>query len=88
MDIMLEGSEGLQAIARGVFALLRSTLLLPTPADGKDYITALQHLWSGLPPAELQRAIYPTLSSYANPDTLVCPAVSLSSQCASFHSFW
>eukprot|EP00884_Botryococcus_braunii_P002587 jgi/Botrbrau1/12329/Bobra.4_3s0002.2 len=78
MDVLMEGAEGLQTVARGVFALLRSPLLsLRDPVHG-DNPSALAHLWSGLPPDELMRAIYPTLSSYSDPDTLVCQRHSLS----------
>ena len=68
---MFEAAEGLQAVARGVYALLRSPLLSPRPDSHPDAPVAAAHLWAALPPEELQRCIYPILSSYTDPDTLV-----------------
>ena len=57
--------ESFQPLIRLVYGLLRSPLLLGGFIRGTDdYQIYLQHLWTGLPPADLQRAIYPNVSSF------------------------
>jgi hypothetical protein len=38
-----------------------------------DLAVFIRHLWTCLPPGDLQTAIYPALSSWFNPDEQVCP---------------
>ncbi len=50
----------------------RSPLLAPPiEAQHPDLVPFMSSLWCSLPPPELQRAVYPALSSYSDPDNLV-----------------
>lgn len=71
MDAEFAGSEALQSLPRLVYALLRSPLLTDVKQQHPDLRTAICHLWASLPPQELRTAVYPLLSSFSNPDTLV-----------------
>lgn len=71
MDAEFAGSEALQSLPRLVYALLRSPLLTDVKQQHPDLRTAICHLWASLPPRELRTAVYPLLSSFSNPDTLV-----------------
>ena len=64
-------AEALQTLPRLVFALLRSPLLSPRELRHPDARAAIGRLWAALPPDHLRRAVYPALSSFADPDTLV-----------------
>ena len=79
VDAEFAGAEQLQPLPRLAYALLRSPLL-PLPGSGQgrlnrrvqhpDAAAAARHLWARLPPADLRCALYPTLSSFSDPDTL------------------
>ena len=71
VDADLAGCKALQAVPRLAYGMLRCALLMQRPGQHPDERVALCHLWGSLPPAELRCALYPTLSSYSNPDTLV-----------------
>ncbi len=49
-----------------------------TPSPLHAFPPPPRHLWASLPPPELVRAVYPLLSSYADPDTPAYPRHSLS----------
>ena len=74
MDAEFARAEPLQPLPRLVYALLRSPLLPEQPRlNGRahpDAPAALRHLCASLPPRDLRCALYPTLSSFADPDTL------------------
>ncbi|KAI7731431.1 hypothetical protein M8C21_007801 [Ambrosia artemisiifolia] len=79
IDVTFSQCPQLQALPRLVFALLRNPLLrFHEEGIHPDYRIYLQCLFSGLEPSSLHRAIYPLLSSYANPDKLAYPRHSLS----------
>ena len=68
--------ESFQPLIRLVYGLLRSPLLLGGFTRGTDdHQIYLQHLWTGLPPADLQRAIYPNVSSFWSLHNQVSPSV-------------
>ena len=71
VDADLAGCKALQAIPRLAYGMLRCALLMQRPGQHPDERVALRHLWASLPHAELRCALYPTLSSYSDPDTLV-----------------
>ena len=71
VDAEFAGSEALQPLPRLVYALLRSPLLTELKQQHPDLRTAMCHLWASLPAQELRTAVYPLLSSFSNPDTLV-----------------
>ena len=71
VDADLAGCKALQAVPRLAYGMLRCALLMQRPGQHPDERVALRHLWGALPPAELRCALYPTLSSYSDPDTLV-----------------
>ena len=71
VDADLAGCKALQAVPRLAYGMLRCALLMQRPGQHPDERVALRHLWGSLPPAELRCALYPTLSSYSDPDTLV-----------------
>lgn len=74
-DVTFEAVEALQPMARLVYGLLRSPVLTQAAKHHPDLHTALRLLWTGLPPSELRRAVYPLLSSYTTPDEQVrCPS--------------
>ena len=81
MDVSFEAVEALQPLLRLVYGLLYSPVLQQSGAGSSalstqaDAAAAAHALWSALPPAELACAIYPVLSSYTDPDTLVCSPV-------------
>ncbi|GMH33418.1 hypothetical protein BSKO_01252 [Bryopsis sp. KO-2023] len=80
-SLPFDGLESLQLIPRLVYGLLRSPLLLGslvTPTESQDYAVFLEHLWTSLPPYQLQRAAYPSLSSYSTPEKQALPLHSLS----------
>ncbi|KAF5819682.1 putative sec23/Sec24, trunk domain, sec23/Sec24, helical domain-containing protein [Helianthus annuus] len=79
IDVTFSQCPQLQALPRLVFALLRNPLLrFHEEGIHPDYRIYLQCLFSGLEPSSLHRAIYPLLTSYANPDKLAYPRHSLS----------
>ena len=75
VDAEFTNAEQLQPLPRLVYALLRSPLLASEwrliRRAHPDAPAALRHLWAGLPPRDLRCAVYPTLSSFSDPDTLV-----------------
>ncbi|GIL48469.1 hypothetical protein Vafri_4983 [Volvox africanus] len=79
VDLHFSQAPQLAPLLRLVYALLRSPLLAPF-AEGQhpDLTAFLRHLWSGLPPPELVRAVYPVMQSYITPDQLAYPRHSLS----------
>ncbi|KAL8138195.1 hypothetical protein V2J09_004196 [Rumex salicifolius] len=79
IDASFSMTPQLQPLPRLVFALLRSPLLrLHEEGIHPDYRIYLQCLYSALEPSSLQRAIYPVLTSYSNPDKQAYPRHSLS----------
>ena len=66
-----EAVEALQGLPRAVYGLLRSPLLVRRVGQHADGSTAARLLWGSLPPADLRRAVYPLLVSYASPDAQV-----------------
>lgn len=66
-----EAVEALQGLPRAVYGLLRSPLLVRRVGQHADGSTAARLLWGSLPPADLRRAVYPLLASYASPDAQV-----------------
>lgn len=66
--------ESLQLIPRLVYGLLRGSLLLGSFVEpiGDDELVFREHLLTSLPPSQLKRAAYPSLSSYFSPDKEVC----------------
>lgn len=79
VDAEFAGSEALQPLPRLVYALLRSPLLTVLKQQHADVRTAICHLWASLPPQELRTAVYPLLTSFSNPDTLVSDTLPLAS---------
>lgn len=71
VDADLAGCKALQAIPRLAYGMLRCALLMQRPGQHPDERVALRHLWGSLPPAELRCALYPSLSSFSDPDNLV-----------------
>lgn len=71
VDLQFTGFPALSALPRTVYALLRSPLLSSAAQAHSDLTAYLQHLWTSLPPRELVTAIYPTLSAWADTDTLI-----------------
>ncbi len=72
VDAEFTAAESLQALPRHAFALLRSPLLTPArPGQHPDLRAAQLALWAALPPRELRAAVYPSLSSFSDPDTQV-----------------
>lgn len=71
MDAALAWMSGVKDLPRIAYALLRSPLLSVSPKGHPDLRAATRHLWFGLPPHLLQKAVYPALMSYRDPDTLV-----------------
>lgn len=71
VDADLSDCEALQSIPRLVYGMLRSALMMQRPGQHPDERVALSHLWSSLPVREVRCALYPTLSSYSDLDTLV-----------------
>ena len=67
----LEWGGGIKDLPRLAYALLRSPLLAANPKGHPDLRAAVHHLWMGLPPALLHKAVYPALMSFKDPDTLV-----------------
>ncbi len=72
VDADLAGCEALQAVPRLVYGMLRCALMMQRPAQHPDERVALKHLWGNLPPREIRCALYPTLSSFSDLDTMVC----------------
>ncbi|KAF5833286.1 hypothetical protein DUNSADRAFT_10451 [Dunaliella salina] len=54
--------------------------VLAPPIEGQhgDLVAFLEHCWGSLTPSELACAVYPHLSAYADPDTVVCSNLPLS----------
>ena len=71
VDADLAGCEALQAVPRLVYGMLRCALMTQRPGQHPDQRVALKHLWGSLPPREIRCALYPTLSSFSDLDTLV-----------------
>mmetsp|Transcript_12575 Transcript_12575/g.35332 ORF Transcript_12575/g.35332 Transcript_12575/m.35332 type:complete len:804 (+) Transcript_12575:541-2952(+) len=84
VDVTFEDCAALQPIARLVYVLLQSPLLSvavrgdTTSSHHPDLRCFLQNLWAKLPPQDLQRAVYPALSSWSTPDQQAFPKHSLS----------
>ncbi|XAR60149.1 hypothetical protein NMG60_11033403 [Bertholletia excelsa] len=79
IDVSFSQCPQLQPLPRLVFALLRNPLLrFHEEGVHPDYRIYLQFLFSALEPSSLHRAVYPMLSSYANPDKQAYPRHSLS----------
>ena len=58
---------------RLVYGMLRCALMMQRPGQHPDERVALKHLGSSLPPREIRCALYPTLSSFSDLDTMVRP---------------
>ena len=71
VDADLAGCEALQAVPRLVYGMLRCALMMQRPGQHPDERVALKHLWGSLPPREIRCALYPTLSSFSDLDTMV-----------------
>ena len=71
VDADLADCEALQSIPRLVYGMLRCALMTQRSGQHPDARVALSHLWGSLPPREVRCALYPTLSSYSDLDTLV-----------------
>ncbi|KAL7127110.1 hypothetical protein ABFS83_14G233400 [Erythranthe nasuta] len=79
VDVAFTQCPQLQHLPRLVFALLRSPLLrFHEEGVHPDYRIYLQCLFSALEPSSLNRAVYPSLSSYDTPDKQAYPRHSLS----------
>mmetsp|Transcript_35145 Transcript_35145/g.91272 ORF Transcript_35145/g.91272 Transcript_35145/m.91272 type:complete len:638 (-) Transcript_35145:739-2652(-) len=84
VDVAFEACPALQPMARLVYVLLQSPLLVESSKSGAahhqhpDLRCYLQNLWAALPPGDLLRAVYPILSSWKDPDTQAYPKHSLS----------
>ncbi len=81
VDVDLDGCEALQAVPRLVYGMLRCALMMQRPGQHPDERVALKHLWGSLPPSEIRCALYPTLSSYSDLDTLVGHPILACSNC-------
>eukprot|EP00898_Chlorokybus_atmophyticus_P008263 jgi/Chlat1/8438/Chrsp80S07919 len=79
VDVSFSKCARLGPLPRLVFGMLRSPLL-SEDVDGlpSDERMHLQFLFTGLEPTWLVRAVYPSLSSYSDPDHLAFPRHSLS----------
>eukprot|EP00200_Dunaliella_tertiolecta_P008044 CAMPEP_0202381876 /NCGR_PEP_ID=MMETSP1127-20130417/39382_1 /ASSEMBLY_ACC=CAM_ASM_000462 /TAXON_ID=3047 /ORGANISM="Dunaliella tertiolecta, Strain CCMP1320" /LENGTH=964 /DNA_ID=CAMNT_0048980955 /DNA_START=356 /DNA_END=3245 /DNA_ORIENTATION=- len=79
VDVSFSGAAALHPMPRLVYALLRSPVLAP-PVEGQhgDLVAFLEHCWGSLTPSELACAVYPHLTAYADPDTVVCSNLPLS----------
>ena len=75
VDTSFGGAASLWQLVRLSYALLQSPLLAQTPRGNPhpDLRSVTHHLWEALPPNLLSCAVYPRLSSYRDPDTLVYP---------------
>lgn len=71
VDATLAWETGIKGLPRLAYALLRSPLLAANPRGHPDLRAAVHHLWVGLSPALLRKAVYPALMSFKDPDTLV-----------------
>lgn len=71
VDADLAECEALQAVPRLVYGMLRCALLMQRPGQHPDQHVALSHLWGSLPPSELRCALYSTLSSFSDLDSMV-----------------
>eukprot|EP01116_Phalansterium_solitarium_P015899 TRINITY_DN356_c0_g1_i5.p1 TRINITY_DN356_c0_g1~~TRINITY_DN356_c0_g1_i5.p1 ORF type:complete len:517 (-),score=180.79 TRINITY_DN356_c0_g1_i5:482-2032(-) len=77
-DVSFSRYPNLKNLTRFVFGLIKSSLLsssTPPPADVWIYLNSV---YSNLAPSLLQRAIYPTMSSWGAPSILSSPSVNLS----------
>ncbi|WIA11779.1 hypothetical protein OEZ85_011873 [Tetradesmus obliquus] len=78
VDLTFSSCPPLQPLPRLVYALLRSPLLSSAAQYHSDLTAYLHHLWCCLPPRELAKAVYPGLSAFADPDTLIASGLALS----------
>jgi hypothetical protein len=78
VDLRFPAHPALRPLPRAAYALLRSPLLSPAAQAHVDLTAYLRHLWGGLPAGELSRAVYPSLSAWADASTLLAAGLDLS----------
>lgn len=78
MDLTFSSCPLLQPLPRYVYALLRSPLLSSAAQYHSDLTAYLHHLWCALPPQELSKAVYPRLTAFVDPATLIASRLPLS----------
>jgi hypothetical protein len=78
VDLTFSSCPLLQPLPRYVYALLRSPLLSSAAQCHSDLTSYLHSLWCSLPPRELARAVYPSLTAFADPNTPIASRLPLS----------